>query len=328
MKTLRHLTIVTTVATYVLVTVGGLVRATGSGLGCPDWPRCHGRFIPPFEFHALIEYSHRLTASIVIWLTVALAVAGFRARREVSRRAVGLAVATVPIVCSQALLGALVVALDLHAESVVAHLLVAMTLLAVLISLLVETAPAGSRVNPGGQGAPGGTVDRRFARAATVVAASALCLMLLGSYVSGRGAGLAFTDWPLFDGRLIPAVHSLLGDLHFAHRLLAAAVAVGIFGLARRARRRAQAPAVAALVRTAAALIGIEILIGAGNVWTRLSAATRTAHLATAALLWAVLFAAARLAWRLPAPVPSTPDHAAPATPGTAPSPASVGSTR
>jgi heme A synthase len=325
MRTLRQLTIVTTVATYLLVTVGGLVRATGSGLGCPDWPRCHGRFIPPFEFHALVEYSHRLTASVVIWLTVALAVAAFRARREVSRRAVRLAVATVPIVCSQAVLGAVVVALDLHAESVVAHLLVAMTLFAVLISLLVETAPAGSAV---ATSQPGAGADRRFARAASVVAASALCLMLLGSYVSGRGAGLAFTDWPLFGGHLVPANHSVLGDLHFAHRLLAAAVGLGIFGLAGQARRRAQAPAVTALMRAAAALIGVEILIGAGNVWTRLSAATRTAHLATAALIWGVLFAAAHLAWRLPVPGQGVPDPARPSVPDSAPSPSPVGSAR
>jgi heme A synthase len=331
MKTVRRLTIVTTVATYLLVTVGGLVRATGSGLGCPDWPRCHGRFIPPFEFHALVEYSHRLTASIVIGLTVALAVAGFRARRELSPRVVGLAVATAPIVFSQALLGAVVVALDLHASSVVAHLLVAMTLLAVLIALLVETAPAGSAAAApeAPDVAENAAVDRGFARAATAVAAAGLALMLLGSYVSGRGAGLAFTDWPTFGGRLIPATHTVLGDLHFAHRVLAAAVALSIFALARQARRRGQASPVVALVRAAGALIGIEIMIGAGNVWTRLSAATRTAHLATAALIWAVLFAAARLAWRLPAPAPSEAGPAGPTSPAAsdaAPSPAPVGS--
>jgi heme A synthase len=67
------------------------------------------------------------------------------------------------------------------------------------------------------------------------------------------------------------------------------------------------------MVRVAAALIGVEILLGAGNVWTRLSAVTRTAHLATGALIWAVLFTAARLAWRLPAGEPvSRPVQAGP----------------
>jgi heme A synthase len=243
-------------------------------------------------------------------LTVALAVVGIRNRHRLSRRAFTLAVIPLPIVLSQAILGAVVVALDLKAESVVAHLLVAMTLVAVLISLVVEVAPAGSALAPS---TPGAGADRHFATIASMVAGSALFLMLLGSYVSGRHAGLAFRTWPLFDGRVIPATHGLLPDLHVAHRVVAAGVAIAIFALARLARRRPQAPPVTMMVRAAAALIGVEILLGAGNVWTRLSAVTRTAHLATGALIWAVLFTAARLAWRLPADEPvSRPAHAAP----------------
>ena len=295
MTALRRLAVVTTVVTYLLVVVGGMVRATDSGLGCPDWPRCHGSLIPPLEYHAIIEYSHRLVASVVIVLTLALAGVALAARRRIDARPRRLAVATVPVVFSQALLGALVVALELHAEAVVAHLLVAMTLLAVLISLLVETTPSVP--------APGAaTVDRGFARALTWVTAATLGLMLLGSYVSGRDAGLVFPDWPLFDGRLVPAAHGLAADLHFAHRLLAAAVSVAIFVLARRVRRSPQAGPVTVLVRVASAVIGIEILVGAGNIWTRLSPVTRTAHLALGALVFAVLFAATRLSWRLPAP--------------------------
>jgi heme A synthase len=229
-------------------------------------------------------------------------VVAVRNRRALSRRAFTLAVIPLPIVLSQAILGAIVVALDLKAESVVAHLLVAMTLVAVLISLVVEVAPAGSSLSPP---TPGAGADRRFAAVASAVAGSALFLMLLGSYVSGRHAGLAFKTWPLFDGHVVPATHGLLPDLHFAHRVVAAAVAVAIFALARLVRRRPQAPPVRLMVRAAAALIGVEILLGAGNVWTRLSAVTRTAHLATGALIWAVLFTAARLAWRLPAGEPA-----------------------
>ncbi|MDQ3944042.1 MAG: COX15/CtaA family protein [Actinomycetota bacterium] len=316
MTALRRLAVITTAATYVLVVVGGTVRATGSGLGCPDWPRCHGSLVPPLEYHALIEYSHRLIASVVIILTLVLAGLAVAGRRRIDPRARRLAVATVPVVFSQALLGALVVALELHAESVVAHLLVAMTLFAILISLVVETTPSVP--------APGAaaSADRGFARAITWVTVATLGLMLLGSYVSGRNAGLAFPDWPLFDGRLIPAEHGLVPDLHFAHRLLAAGVAMAVFVLARTVRRRPQAGPVTVLVRIASAVIGMEILVGAGNVWTRLSPVTRTAHLALGALVFGVLFAATRLAWRLPAPAGARPTSG----PGPEPARTSVGS--
>ncbi|MDE2802837.1 MAG: COX15/CtaA family protein, partial [Chloroflexota bacterium] len=81
-RSLRILLAVTVAATFGLITLGGVVRATESGLGCPDWPLCHGQIIPPFEYHVLIEYSHRLVASVVGALVVACAVLVWWKHRE------------------------------------------------------------------------------------------------------------------------------------------------------------------------------------------------------------------------------------------------------
>ena len=63
---LKAISLVTVLAVFALVVLGGVVRVTGSGLGCPDWPLCYGKFLPPLEFTAVIEYSHRFVASAIV----------------------------------------------------------------------------------------------------------------------------------------------------------------------------------------------------------------------------------------------------------------------
>src|SRR5690349_17346265 len=58
---------------FALIVVGSIVRTTGSGLACPDWPLCHGRLIPPLQFNILIEWFHRLLALVVGLLLLATA---------------------------------------------------------------------------------------------------------------------------------------------------------------------------------------------------------------------------------------------------------------
>ena len=66
MSRFAKLAIAAAIATFVLIVVGGLVRATDSGLGCPDWPLCFGDWVPPAELHAWIEHSHRLVAAVAV----------------------------------------------------------------------------------------------------------------------------------------------------------------------------------------------------------------------------------------------------------------------
>jgi cytochrome c oxidase assembly protein subunit 15 len=126
-----RLVVTTIAATFVLIAVGGLVRATDSGLGCPDWPRCFGKLVPPAELHAWIEHSHRLVASVVMVLVAWLVVAAWRTGQDkVVRRA---AVAALVMVLAQALIGAFVVWWKLRADSVTLHLATALALVGLLI---------------------------------------------------------------------------------------------------------------------------------------------------------------------------------------------------
>src|SRR5687767_14391925 len=80
----QRLCLITCTVVFGLIVLGGVVRATDSGLGCgDDWPRCEGSFIPRLETELLIEYSHRLTASVTGVLVLGLAIWAWRSYRAV-----------------------------------------------------------------------------------------------------------------------------------------------------------------------------------------------------------------------------------------------------
>ncbi|MGH2626630.1 MAG: COX15/CtaA family protein, partial [Anaerolineales bacterium] len=76
------------VSTYLLIVLGGIVRATGSGLGCPDWPLCAGGILPPVHTAALIEFSHRLAAALTSPLILFTALSAWRGRRPAAGAAI------------------------------------------------------------------------------------------------------------------------------------------------------------------------------------------------------------------------------------------------
>src|SRR5258708_10680556 len=85
----RRTAVAAVVTTYLLVVVGGVVRVSGSGRGCgvsgQDWPLCHGRFVPPADAQTLIEFSHRMLATISTVLVLTLALWAWRSYRHLPR---------------------------------------------------------------------------------------------------------------------------------------------------------------------------------------------------------------------------------------------------
>jgi protoheme IX farnesyltransferase len=274
----RRLAVVTIATTFVLIAVGGLVRATDSGLGCPDWPRCFGRLVPPAEFHAWIEHSHRLVASVVMVLVAVLVVAAWRTGQErVVRRAT---VAALVLVLSQAMLGAFVVWWKLEAESVTLHLATALALVALLIYIGFRARWPADRSRRQGQ-------DRGFVRLVAAAAGLTYLQMLVGSTVTGYHAGLAY---PL--NVLWPDLGPAVARIQLAHRTLAVVVGTLVVATWLVARRSQRAhPTVTRLAGYAAGLVAVQIGLGVANVANRLSALTVVPHLAVGALLWGTLFA-------------------------------------
>ena len=279
MTRFRRLAVSTIAATFVLIAVGGLVRATDSGLGCPDWPRCFGKLVPPAELHAWIEHSHRLVASAVVVLVALLVVAAWRTGQDkVVRRA---SVAALVMVVAQALIGAFVVWWKLRADSVTLHLATALALVGLLIWIAFRArhgAPDPARR---------AVQDRRFVRLAGAGAGLLYLQMLVGSTVTGHQAGLAYPLEVLW-----PDLGPSVARIQLAHRTLAMVVGTLIVVTWVAARRTQRAhPTVTRLAGYATGLVAVQIGLGVANVANRLSALTVVPHLAVGALLWGTMVA-------------------------------------
>jgi heme A synthase len=286
----------TIVLTYGLIVLGGTVRATDSGTACPDWPLCHGRIFPRIEEHILIEYSHRLVASIVGLFIIAMVVwAWRRAGDDLLVR--GAAVLAIVLLAVQVLVGAATVNTETDTEVVAVHLSIALTLFATLIVIGL----AASKTEPR---AVAGVFPLLIA-----VAAAAFVLVISGTYVSQEHAGLAYPDWPLFDGKLTPS-GGRLGNLHYLHRILAGGLGLLLGWLAVRTWREERRPAVVWAVALAGAIYVAQVLVGAGNIWLELPTWLRVVHLALASALWAMLVFAAAWSYLRPATQPPVHQHA------------------
>ncbi len=115
-------------ALSLIVLTGAGVRLTGSGLGCPDWPKCYGQTVPPLDTHAVIEYGNRLLTGFVGFAVIAASILAWF--RTPFRWHLALFGALLPLgVIGQAILGALVVKYHLAPGLVMSHFILSMLLL-------------------------------------------------------------------------------------------------------------------------------------------------------------------------------------------------------
>ncbi len=267
-------------ASWALVCVGGIVRASESGLGCPDWPLCEGRPIPHDRQTSLIEFSHRATAAVVATLVVVVAVMAWRhytSRQDILVPAL-VALCFVPF---QAVLGAIVVWLELPGWIVGVHFVVGM----VFAAATIATATAAYR-----RSEP--VAARSFATLARWTLGVGFALVVAGAVVvSTHADGACGEEWPLCNGTLVSGGGDAAAQV--VHRLLAytvAGLAVALAVMAWRGlgpRLLGSLPLLAALCQMA---IGISLVVtGDDGPHETLEAL----HVAGAATVWALLVALA-----------------------------------
>ena len=264
-----------------LIVVGVIVRATDSGLGCPDWPTCHGQLIPPLDdAKAWIEWIHRTIAAIIGFQIVGLAVLALRDHRD-RPSLVWPSFVAVVLVGFQAWLGRETVRLGNSGESVTAHLTAAILLVALLVFVTVRAGFPGRLAGSGG--------SQRFTLLAAFTALATFALLLFGSHVTATDSALVFPDWPLMGGTLVPPLTEVT-SAHVLHRWVAAVVGLVVAVLAIAAwRTQRDRPTILRLALVAAALYAIQVVVGGLQVLTKLSEWSQTLHLGLGAVIFALL---------------------------------------
>jgi len=314
----QRLAIATVILTFALVVIGVVVRATDSGMACPHWPGCfEGQFLPGLDagFGVWVEWIHRSVAALIGVLILGMAAAALLDHRD-RRSILWPSLAAVVLVGFQAWLGRETVRLGNTGDSVTAHLAAAMALEGLLVYLLVR-AWYPARLGRGG--------GQRFTLLAVFGAVATFALLLFGSNVTARDAGLVFGDWPLMNGELVPTVPAGRDDLaalftaNALHRYVAATVLVILAAVAWAAwRRRGDHPRLFWLAGLILVAYVVQVGIGALQITTALAPWAQTLHVAFGALIWGgsvALATAAYLAARMTV-VPWTPSGASVGTGG------------
>jgi cytochrome c oxidase assembly protein subunit 15 len=284
--------LVNVVANGLIVITGGAVRLTGSGLGCPTWPRCTDEsFVatPELAGHGAIEFGNRLLTFALTAVAIATVVAVFRSVRRDLRP---LAVWSLLGIPAQALLGGVTVLTGLNPYTVAAHFLLSMVLVAVATVLWLRSREAGV----------GQLVVRRpFALLAAGIAATVAVVLVVGTIVTGSGphSGDPEAGRTGFDPELMSQLHA---DVVFLLIGLTVALLVALHATDSPGRVR----------RAARDLLVVELaqgVVGYAQYFTHLPALLVLLHMAGAVLITGY---AARLVWSVRGPASELPVGTAP----------------
>jgi heme A synthase len=254
---------------FLLLVWGNLVAGMEAGLGCPDWPLCHGRVIPPADLETWMEFGHRLIAAAATVSLLMLARDRFGAYAGAAR---AVPVAALALLAAEIVLGGVVVLLELPADFTTLHFAIG---LSVFLLVCVMAAFDGVRATP------------RFSlsgHAGLFFALGALLFfqLVLGAFVRHSGSGLACTDFPACAGEIFPSSPSGKLLIQFSHRLTGYLILLSLaaqFAMIRLDARFAGYRGRAAVILL---LCLLQIAVGGAVVLTGLVPAVTAAHLALA----------------------------------------------
>ncbi|MBH65415.1 MAG: hypothetical protein CL784_02700 [Chloroflexi bacterium] len=304
-KLLITLLVIAIIGVILQITLGGVVRVTGSGDGCPDWPTCFGQIFPPLDqptidrlyngprtttprpHNVILEYGHRSVGTL-LGLAIIAAVVRVWVKYRSSRVVAWLATAELILIFIVGMLGGAVVLNDLDPAIRTLHLFLAEIVALLGILVLVAATYGREKTLMGSTPWIWGRVSYEHRTALQISALAAvftLVALLSGSYAVWREAGAICASWPLCGGDFIP--QSTFAWIHMIHRFLSFVSILLVLYAGHKVWRLPNISGALRFVAIASAIIVIaQMLMGAANPWTSFSEWARAGHLSLATLVW------------------------------------------
>ncbi len=283
LRTFSTLALAALFSTILLIMVGSIVRVTGNGLGCPDWPLCHGQAIPPFLMSAWVEFFHRLFGAAVALQIVALIVLSWRWYRPdkwIFRTAI-FATAALTI---QVFLGGIHVIYELPRWTGWIHTAVAML---VAGSIAVWLAITNRSTRDLGKRTAKLLEGTRLQLWTAIAAGASFVLLLTGSLVTRTGASLVCPSFPDCGLAMVPSNLQTIVSIQMVHRFAAFTVALAtaliLWYLLKKSHHDRGLQRVAWVL---IALFALQFFLGISNVLLSLPMWSRVLHLGTGATIW------------------------------------------
>ena len=304
-RLLITLLIIAVAGVVLQITLGGVVRVTESGDGCPDWPTCFGQIFPPIDqptinqlcdgprattprpYNVILEYSHRSVGTL-LGLAIIFAVIRVWIKHRSIHTVAWLATTELILIFIVGMIGGAVVLNDLNPGIRTLHLFLAEVVALLAIFTLVAATYSRDKKTSGSSPWLWGRVNNEHRSAlmfSAAAAVSTLIALLSGSFAVWREAGAVCASWPLCGGDLIP--QSMFAWIHMSHRVLSFLSILMVLYAGHKVWRLSNIPQTLRFAAFASAIIIFaQMLMGAANPWTTFAEWARAGHLSLATLIW------------------------------------------